>query len=267
MNIADEPLWDIRELVWSRSSGSIATDGVFMKTDLMLDGEKHYLKLSNYDSYRGIYGHEAVNELIAIRLGELLGFNVPSGELRRSLVRIDEKEHEAYVFMAKSFKTTESRISFEDFYLDNRLSDAESPFELCIRFNWASEIYMMFVFDYLIINRDRHGANLEVLKNDIKKLSPLFDNGLSLLCSCFEERDLQSFNIMEDRPVNNFIGSKRLEENLQLINMKLPFEILQETDKEKLFYGLKGVLPESYFIMIWEIIWRRWDNVEKFRID
>ena len=39
---------------------------------------------------------------------------------------------------------------------------------------------------YLILNRDRHGANIEVLRNSRKKtvrLAPLFDHGLSLLCN------------------------------------------------------------------------------------
>jgi hypothetical protein len=81
-------------------------------------------------------------------------------------------------------------VAFEDFYVDNRLSDKESPLDLCKRFGWADYIYKLFVFDYLIINRDRHGANLEVMKNGDKILSPYFDNGLSFACSCMDEKQL-----------------------------------------------------------------------------
>ena len=265
LSIAEEKAWDIRNLAWNKTAGSVATDGVYMKTELTIKGEKHYLKLSNYDSYRGIFGHESVNELIAGRLGEMLGFNVPAGTLRRSLVSIEGIEHEAYVFVAKSYKTTESRVAFEDFYIDYRLSNEESPLDLCKRFGWGAEINKMFIFDYLIINRDRHGANLEVLKNDRKRLSPLFDNGLSFACSCVDEEDLETFDIMEDRPVNCFIGAKRLERNLGLIDKKVEFAAIQESDEDKLFEGLHGVLPGRYFAIIWEIIWKRWQNVKKFR--
>ena len=265
MNIAEEKPWDLRSLTWSRAAGSIATDGVYMKTDILIDGAKFYLKLSNYDSYRGIFGHEAINELIACRLGDILGFDVPAGSLRKCVVCIEGIEHEAYVFAAKSFKTDESRETFENFYTTYRSSDIESPLDFCKRFNWESEIYKMFVFDYLIINRDRHGANLEVLKNDIKRLSPLFDNGLSFACSCTDEADLDSFDIMEDRPVNNFIGEKRLGKNLELIDRKLEFAQLAVSDERKLFAGLAGVLPDRYFSVIWEIIWKRWKYVEKLR--
>lgn len=46
----------------------------------------------------------------------------------------------------------------------------------------------MFLFDYLICNRDRHGANIEVLqKGENYRLAPIFDNGLSFLFSCYND--------------------------------------------------------------------------------
>ena len=261
----DEP-WDLRSEVWSKTAGSLASDGVYMKTELSIGGVNFYLKLSRYDSFRGIYGHESVNELIACRLGKLLGFNVPEGFLRRSLVRIDDKEHDTYVFAAKSYKTAGSRTAFETFYIDNRLSEKESPLDFCKRFGWADHIYKMFVFDYLIINRDRHGANLEVMKNGDKRLSPLLDNGLSFVCSCTDVSELESFDIMEDRSVNNFIGEKRLAANLKKIDNRIEFNELKETDLDDLFIGLQSVLPDRYLTMIHEIIWRRWQDVTQFRV-
>ena len=263
--IATEKPWDIRDLVWSKEAGSVATDGVYLKTGMIIDGAKHYLKLSNYDSYRGIFGHEAVNELIASRLGSVLEVNVPKGTLRKSLVRVEEREYEAYVFSAESYKTTHSREAFENYYVAHRLSERESPLDLCKRFCWEDDIYKMFIFDYLIINRDRHGANLEVMKNKNSKLSPLFDNGLSFVCSCTEESDLESFDTMHDRPVNNFIGTKYLKRNLELIDKRVKISELTESNRETLFRDLDGVLSNRYFTYMWEIIWRRWQDVKKFR--
>jgi len=265
MDFSNE-LWDLRDLVWSRVSGSLASDGVYMKAEMVIEGVNHYLKLSNYDSFRGIYGHEAVNELLACRLGKLLGFNVPEGFLRKCLVNIDGKNHETYVFAAKTYKTVKSRDAFETFYFNFRLSEIESPLDFCLRYGWGDDIFKMFVFDYLIINRDRHGANLEVLKNGTPELSPLFDNGLSFVCSCTEEADLAAFSIMEDRPVNNFIGEKRLEKNLNLIDKLVSFNELCEIDRDYIFADLNNVLSERYIAVIWEIIWRRWENVTKFRL-
>jgi len=264
--ISSEQPWDLRSEVWSRTAGSLASDGVYMKTELPIDGTMFYLKLSRYDSFRGIYGHESVNELIAYRLGKILGFNVPEGYLKKCIVKIDDSEHETYVFAAKSYKITGSRMAFENFYVDNRLSEKESPLDFCKRYKWTDSIYKLFIFDYLIINRDRHGANLEVMKNGDIFLSPFLDNGLSFVCSCTEESELKSFNIMEDRVVNNFIGEKRLETNLKSIDKKVMFNTLSNSDIDNLFSGLNGVLPERYFDIIREIIHGRWQNVTQFRL-
>ena len=69
-----------------------------------------------------------------------------------------------------------------------------------------------------------------------------------------------------DRPVNNFIGTKSLKRNLELIDKKVALRELMESDREALFRELAGVLPDSYFTLIWEIIWRRWQDVKKFRV-
>ncbi len=48
----------------------------------------------------------------------------------------------------------------------------------------------MLVVDYLILNKDRYGANIEVLrnnKNNTIRSVPLFDHGLSLLFQCTNE--------------------------------------------------------------------------------
>lgn len=50
----------------------------------------------------------------------------------------------------------------------------------------------MLAVDFLILNRDRHGANIEVLRNArarTLRIAPLFDHGLSLLYSCLSEED------------------------------------------------------------------------------
>jgi len=76
---------------------------------------------------------------------------------------------------------------------------------------------------------------------------------------------LAMFNIMEDRPVNNFIGENRLNLNLEIIDAAQKFNGLRQSDNETIFEGLQGVLSEPYLTMIWDIIWRRWEDVKEFR--
>ena len=71
---------------------------------------------------------------------------------------------------------------------------------------WEDYVYQMLIVDYLILNRDRHGANIEVLRNSRKKtvrLAPLFDQGLSLLRSCPDATAAAGFDVMADKPCNN----------------------------------------------------------------
>ncbi|MCM1237733.1 MAG: hypothetical protein NC489_47325 [Ruminococcus flavefaciens] len=117
--------------------------------------------------------------------------------------------------------------------------------------------------DYLICNRDRHGANIEVLLDEKEepRLAPLFDYGLSLLFSCYDNLEsVRKFDILEDRAVYNFIGSKSLEYNLGLLPKGQDFFSgkLQEEDRETLVKGLEQALPKEYLDKMWLMIWERW---------
>jgi len=259
---------DLKHLTWKQSTGSIASDGVYLKAEAVIDGIKHYYKLSNYDAYQGVFGHEAVNELIAYRLGKILGFNVAKCSLVKSIVCINENDFETYVYVSKSFKPVKtSREAFDKFYEQNRISTNESPLDFCKRYNWTNEIYKMFIFDYLIINRDRHGANLEVFKNGGNVLSPFFDNGVSFVFLYTEQNsDLNTFNDLADLPVNNFIGTRSLQKNLDFIDKKLVFNDLPSNLDKFLFEDIDGVLPQKYYEKILKIIEKRWENVKNFRL-
>lgn len=128
---------------------------------------------------------------------------------------------------------------------------------------WEEYIYQMLVVDYLILNRDRHGANIEVLRNSRKKtfyLAPLFDHGLSLLCRCMDDSQVEKFDVMADLPCNNYIGSRSTRENLSLIpEGKTPaLHPLHESDREILMEGLEGIISEKLQDKIWNMIWKRW---------
>ena len=126
----------------------------------------------------------------------------------------------------------------------------------------------MLAVDYLILNRDRHGANIEVLRNSRAKtirIAPLFDHGLSLLYSCMSDKEAESFDVLEDKRCQNFIGGRSCYDNLALIeDKKNVFEgKLKASDKKVIFRDLEGVLSEVYTKSIWNMIYKRYMIYEK----
>ena len=256
-------LQDLRYLDWADKKMSPGTPGCFLKAYEAKDGERYYYKLSNFDSYRGIFGHECVNELIAARLLSILKIEHLEYQLIHAKLLIDGTEWEGYVCKSRNFrKQTERKIAF-DMYYEMHRENKESPLDFAKRNGWETYVYQMFAVDYLICNRDRHGANIELLidENENVRLAPLFDNGLSLLFSCYDNQErIEAFDIMEDRAVNNFIGARSAEYNLKLIPKGLrAFEgELHETDRDKLLADLDGILSSLHLEKIWNMIWERW---------
>lgn len=153
--------------------------------------------------------HECANELIVDRLLTILGIVHLHYQMIHADILIDSSPYATYLCASEDFKRR-----------------GESPLQFCIRCGWEKYIYQMLVVDFLILNRDRHGANIEVLRNSRNRtyrIAPLFDHDLSLIFSCTEEQEVRAVNVMEDKPVPCFVGSKSAQENLKLIPAeKLP---------------------------------------------
>ncbi len=228
-----------------------------------------YYKLSNFDSFQGIIGHECVNELIVDRLLTVLGVEHLHYQLIHADVTINDKIYTTYLNASEDFKKRgETKAAFDVFFeLEHR--DRETPLEFCRRYGWEDYIYQMLVIDFLILNRDRHGANIEVLRNSRKKtlrLAPLFDHGLSLLFTCDTKEKVQAFDVMDDKMTNTYIGARSTWDNLKLIPVgKEPaLNVLKQTDYDFIMAGLDVVLPQYMLDKIWDMIWKRWCAYEDF---
>ena len=249
-------------LSWSLIRHSSGTAGSFLKAQSEIDGNKLYYKLSNYDTVQGINGHESVNEIIADRLLDIIGFEHLEYTLIHADIKLGEKIFNTYVCMSENFRNrNEDKVALDAFYEMEKL-DGEAPLEFCIRMGWEKTIYEMLVIDFLILNRDRHGANIEVLRDKKKKkvrLAPLFDHGLSLLFSARTEEAVKSYDVSADKEVQSFVGSSSTKENLKLIPLdKLPdISPFKEEHRDVLFDGLDGIISESLMDKIWEMIWER----------
>lgn len=258
-----EELQDLRHLDWTDKKLSVGTPGCFLKAYEEKEGLRFYYKLSNFDSYRGIFGHECINELIVSRLLDVLKIPHLSYQLVYAKICIDGQDRKGYISKSANFrKRNEKKIAFDVYYELHR-ENKESPLEFAERYGWAEYVYQMFVVDYLICNRDRHGANIEILLDEKENPhpAPLFDHGLSFLFSCYDNLEsVRKFDVLEDRVVNNFIGSKSLEYNLGLIpkGKKLFPGKLKKEHKKELLIGMDRILPEEHLKKIWEMLWKRW---------
>lgn len=258
---------DLTYLSWSLIRSSSGTAGSFLKATDDLQQPKIYYKLSNYDGINGIVGHECINEIIVNRLLNILEIEHLHYDLIHADIDVDGKEMETYLCASKDFKAHgEHKVALDAYYQAEKL-DGETPLQFCTRNGWSDFIYKMLVVDFLILNRDRHGANIEVLRNARKKslrLAPIFDHGLSLLFNCHTEEEINQFDVMKDRAVQCFVGSRSAQQNLMLIPKDeiLALNPLQHTHKAYLLEGLDGIIPQSLQNKIWDMIWQRWEYYE-----
>lgn len=256
-------LQDLRHLDWTDRKLSPGTPGCFLKAYEEENGRRYYYKLSNFDSYREIFGHECVNELIVARLLSILGIEHLEYQLIHAKILVDDLELEGYICKSENFrKASERKIAFDTYY-ELHKEGKESPLDFARRKGWEKYMWQMFVVDYLICNRDRHGANIELLidENGSERIAPLFDNGLSLLFSCYDNQEsIRKYDVLEDKAVNNFIGAKSVEYNLRFVpkGQSVCGGKLREQDKKYLLDGLNGILSDSHLEKIWEMIWERW---------
>lgn len=262
-------LQDLRYLDWTRVRHSSGTAGSFLKAYDDTTFPKLYYKLSDFDPVYGIVGHECINEIIVDCLLNILNIPHLAYTLIHARISIDGKEYTTFLCSSEDYKKPgESKVSLEDYFQAERI-DSESPMDFCIRMGWENTIYEMLLVDFLILNRDRHGANIEVLrnpKNHTLRLGPLFDHGLSFVCRCHSEEELEQFDVLKDRKVQSFIGSSSVKENLKLIPKdKIPkLNPLQKSDRDILMDGLDGIISEAYQVKLWKMLWKRWKYLEAF---
>ena len=263
---------DLTFLSWAKARQSSGTAGTFLKSYDDLGPRKVYYKLSDYDPVNGIVGHECVNEIVVDRLLTILGIEHVSYQLIHADVLVDGKIHSTWLNASEDFKRPgEGKVALDAYYELER-EDGESPLDFCARVGWGQRAWECIAADFLILNRDRHGANLEVLRNPqarTLRLAPLFDHGLSLMFRAHNDAQVEAFDVMADLPVQSFFGSRSAWDNLKLIPPgELPrFAALREADRAALFEGLEDATTRSWREKAWQMIWRRWCAYEAFRAE
>lgn len=260
-------LQDLRDLDWSERATSSGTAGTYLKARKGTGQRMTYYKLSRYNGLE-IDGYECVNEIIACRLMRALGISHLEYKLVRAVINLDGQEVETWVNSSKNFRQPKERKQAFGLFYDLNKKEGETPYELCVRMGWEDSIKQMMLVDYLIVNRDRHSSNIEVLAkpNGDLRLAPIFDNGLSLLAPYAGREDLiEQFDPLKPVGTTNFIGSRSLEENVEKAAPVLGISELRETEKKNILMGLQEILSEVHLEKIWDIIWSRWQHYENLR--
>lgn len=258
---------DLTYLKWSHIRSSSGTAGTFLKSESIMGDKKIYYKISNFDPVNGVIGHECINEIIVDRLLTKFGVEHLNYELIHADIEIEGRIYNTFLCASEDFKKRgESKIALDDYYRANA-QKGESHYDFCVRCGWERYIDQMIVIDYLILNRDRHGANIEVLRNTRAhslRIAPLFDHGLSLMYSCMSDQDIDKFDIMEDKRCQNFIGGYSCYDNLQIVRGKKELFTgkLQEKDKTFIFDGLQDIVSDKFIEKAWNMIYERYKIYE-----
>ena len=207
-------LEDLTNLNFSYSIKSSGTQGSFLKA---LDNDTYY-KMS-YVSGDEVVGHESVNEVIANRLCELFGFDYLPYDLHYAKTKTEMCEYTSWLVSSKNYKEeNEQRITLEMYLQTNDCNttnyDETFKFILQLPEDIVQSLFNLCVIDFIIYNRDRHGANIELLvNNDSMRLAPIFDCGCSLVSPYHDDiEEIEKFNPLTNKRVNNFIGSSFLVE-------------------------------------------------------
>lgn len=261
---------DYLGLIWSASKTSTGSAGCFLKEEDAKASVKKYYKLSNYNKVNGIFGHESLNEKIVSNLGEFFHFNSLHYDLITSDIKIDGKIYRTDFTVTDNFvKSGEKKISFENYYYCR--GEEEPVLDFCDRIGILHSIAELIILDFITGQRDRHGANVELLESSKGiRLAPIYDNGVSFLFSCYQNdkrylEKVKAFNISGDFTVQSFLGGYSLFDNLNSIknsysikHLNLPK--LKVPDWDDLFKGLDEVanpLGEEHLLKIWEMVeWR-----------
>ncbi len=185
--LLDSNIVDLRYLSFSYGAGFSASTGTFLKC---VNYNKYY-KLSSFNDVDGEYGYESVCEVISNMVCDKFNFNYLKQDLIHARIKISGHECIVWLVQSDNYKEfNERRITLETLCALNSVNknDKREVFDFIKSKPFKTDILNMMLVDYIIYNRDRHGANIELLckPNGDIRLAPIFlIAGVRLLHRCF----------------------------------------------------------------------------------
>lgn len=174
---------DVLELYFNKGTSS---QGILAKSFHVEDGKEYLVKTGEYKAPR-FDTISVVVEVIVCEIGKLLGVNVANYTMDNCIVKsVDNlfREQQTLVCFSELFTTDNKSLIHCDKFLKSKNSRTNYN-TLCGIFSGTMRQFLddMIVFDYLILNTDRHTKNFGVLydvENDCSEFAPLYDHGYSL---------------------------------------------------------------------------------------
>jgi len=205
--------------------------------------------------YKAGKQEELFSELLAYRIGKELGLDIAEYEATGEYIRNKDFTSSATV----DFEPAAAIIGDESDYIDiyEKLIAVDLSFEL--------KILMMYYFDALILNMDRHEYNFGILRDSdtgqIISLAPLFDHNLCLISRGYPMQDPKDILISDITSLLQYSGKQfvipRLtKDNLLRIVNEIPFE----PSKTELVQNPRNFVVE-YILKRQEVIAKQNSNV------
>lgn len=247
---SDRPV-DLRHIAWDFKSAQ-STAGAAPKAKY--NGK--YYKLSSFNRDAGFYGDEAVTECVVSDILDTMGVaHIPYRLVRAQVVYAGE-EYTTPVCISEDFNPNNQQVVSIERYLGSHCPGLK-PLDACIQLGWSEYVYTLFLVDFLILNRDRHGVNIEIINGTP---IPLFDHGASLIAL----QDYKVWNHWSGDMVNNYLGSYSLKENLNRIALD-HWPMVQEpcvaaVDKYTNFWS------QGKIDFVKRMVSERWDYAEQRRV-
>lgn len=216
------------------SSPELTTNGMLRKGWRNFGSNGIYLYKGGTQDFANA-GNEPFSEFYASQVAKAMGLNAIDYELTTwcgilaSRCKIFTSKFVSYIPIGRIVKSGGIQACL-DFY--KQLGD-----------RYYDELCSMLVFDYVIINEDRHFGNFGLLRNnmtgDFIAPAPIFDNGNGLLCYAmdydFEDIDKYirerstPYDLSFDELAKKVLGKKQKAQLRKLINFKFA-----ESDKYNL---------------------------------
>lgn len=241
---------------WNVSKANSGTPGILWKA---YDNGIFY-KASTFGYEQGFIGHEAINEVIVSYFLDLIGVPHVSYKLLETIIPTEYGNFQTHVCSSEDFKRGRTTMHYEDFEANTKLSDM-SQMDFLRSISALPYVHQMFFVDYCILNRDRHGANIDMFSP--REFVPLYDNGLSFVAPYMDnETAVMQFEPMKDYRANNYIGSKSLYENLCTIPAQEL--VLHDLDKKRMeLFIYDTPLSPVHQMAIWKTLNARWEYAKE----
>ena len=233
---------------------------------------QHTFYKMSYISGNEVVGHESLNECIANVLCQQFGFDYVSYNLHYAKTLVNKNEYVSFIVSAPDYELDgEKCITLENWLRTNTDLKSDDRYEVFQELQKApvhvlESIYHMCVIDYVIINRDRHGANIELLcTNNNLRLAPIFDCGSSFVAPLQNDVEkVKAFDPLKERPCNNYVGSPFLEEAIKYWGNRFPIRHI--VWKPELIEVYRDYYPDPVYVdKINEIITKRLERLYAIR--